>query len=109
PYWILNKMPRTDITKRLTGSAKAGIDITDWWNVNYTVGIDRYTSNTDRFSAPGSGISLIYIDGLLSENERTYEYISSNIMTNFSKKFGDFDMDLLLGSMSERTQIDYNG
>ncbi|WP_028296365.1 SusC/RagA family TonB-linked outer membrane protein [Olivibacter sitiensis] len=109
PYWVLNKMPRTDKTKRFTGNIKAGIDITDWWSVNYIVGLDRYTSNTNRFSSPGSGISLIYQNGLLSENDRTYEYLSSNIMTNFKKKVGDFDMNLLLGSMLENTNIDYNG
>lgn len=109
PYWVLNKMPRTDKTKRLTGSVKAGVDITDWWSVNYTLGLDRYTSNTNRLSSPGSGIDILYQNGLLSENDRTYEYLSSNIMTNFKKKFGDFDMNLLLGSMAENTDIDYNG
>jgi len=109
PYWILNKMPRTDKTTRFTGNVKAGIDITDWWSVNYILGLDRYTTNTSRLSSPGSGISLIYQNGLLSENDRTYEYLSSNIMTNFKKKVGDFDLNLMLGSMLENTHVDYNG
>ncbi|MFT3904036.1 MAG: SusC/RagA family TonB-linked outer membrane protein [Niabella sp.] len=109
PYWILNKMPRTDNTKRLTGSVKAGLDIADWWDVNYQISIDRYTQNTSRFSAPGSGISLIYQKGLLSENDMTYEYKSSNFMTNFKKKFGNFDMNLMLGTIAEWTDMDYNG
>lgn len=109
PYWVLNKMPITNKTKRFTGSLNAGVDITDWWSVSYTVGVDRYTTNTRRFAEPGSGISLIYQKGLLSENDRSFEYLSSNIMTNFQQKYGDFDLNLLLGSAAESTIVDYNG
>ncbi|GAB6123907.1 SusC/RagA family TonB-linked outer membrane protein [Dysgonomonas termitidis] len=109
PYWILNKMPRKDKTKRFTGSVNVGLDITDWWSVNATLGIDRYTTNASRFSAPGSGISLIYQKGLLSENDRTYEYSTTNVMTNFHKQFSDFDLNLLLGTTSEATSVIYNG
>ncbi|PRD50772.1 SusC/RagA family TonB-linked outer membrane protein [Sphingobacterium gobiense] len=109
PYWILNKMPRTDKVKRLTGSFKTSVDITDWWDVHWQVGIDRYTQNTTRFAAPGSGISLIYMKGMLAENDQTFEYKSSNLMTNFKKKFGDFDMNLMMGTMAELTDVEYNG
>lgn len=109
PYWILNKMPRKDKTKRLTGGIKGSVDVADWWTINYTFGIDRYTNNTTRFSEPGSGISLIYQKGLLSENDRDFEFISSNIMSNFKKKFGDFDMNLLVGTTMEKSDVNYNG
>ncbi|MDR3350344.1 MAG: SusC/RagA family TonB-linked outer membrane protein [Prevotellaceae bacterium] len=109
PYWILNKMPRTDKTKRLTANINIDLNITDWWSVNYVLGTDRYTTNTNRFSEPGSGISLVYQKGLLTENERTYEYLSSNFMTSFHKQFGDFDFNLLLGTAMEDRLINYNG
>lgn len=109
PYWILNKMPHTTNTKRMTGSFDVGLKITDWWNVNYTLGVDRYTTNTNRFAEPGSGISLTYQKGFLSENERTFEYLSSNIMSTFEKKISDFDLNLLIGSTAEATQVDYDG
>lgn len=109
PYWILNKMPHTSNTKRMTGNFDVGLKITDWWNVNYTLGVDRYTTNTTRFAEPGSGISLAYQKGFLSENDRTYEYLSSNLMTNFQQQVSDFDFNLLLGTTAEATQVDYNG
>lgn len=109
PYWIVNKMPRNDRTKRLTGSVKTSLDLAEWWDVNYTLGLDRYTQKTNRFSEPGSGIAQIYQRGLLSENDTEFQYLSSNIMTNFKKKFSDFDMNLLLGSMAEMTEVDYQG
>jgi TonB-linked SusC/RagA family outer membrane protein len=109
PYWILNKMPRIDKTNRLTANLRLDFDITNWWNVAYVVGIDRYDQHTSRFSAPESGISLEYQKGLLAENDRNYEYITSNLMTNFHKQISDFDLNLLLGTTSESTEIDYNG
>ena len=109
PYWISNKMTKTDKNQRFTGGIKASVDLTSWWDINYTLGFDRYTNTTDRFSAPGSGISLIYQRGLISENDRTFEYLSSNFMTNFKKKFGDFDLNLMLGTSAEQTRVDYNG
>ncbi|MDR0729046.1 MAG: SusC/RagA family TonB-linked outer membrane protein, partial [Prevotellaceae bacterium] len=110
PYWIVNKMPRTDKTNRLTANVKVDLDVTDWWSINYNVGTDRYTTNTRRFTEPGSGVSLAYsTSGLLSEGDRTYEYLSSNLMTNFHKTFGDFDFNLLLGTSAEATEVNYNG
>lgn len=109
PYWILNKMPHTNNTKRMTGSFDVNLEITDWWNLTYTLGLDRYTTITDRFAEPGSGIALMYQKGFLSENERTFEYLSSNIMSSFEKKISDFELNLLLGSTAEATQVDYNG
>jgi TonB-linked SusC/RagA family outer membrane protein len=109
PYWVLNKMPRKDKTNRLTANLNLNLDLTDWWSVNWVVGTDRYTSHTSRFSSPGSGISLVYQKGLLSEGDREYEYLTSNVMTNFHKKFNDFDFNLLLGTSSEATEVNYNG
>lgn len=109
PYWILNKMPKKDKTDRFTGSVKASVDLTDWWSVNYTVGLDRYTTKTNRFSEPGSGISMIYQKGLLSENDLTSNFLSSNLMTNLDKKFGDFDLGLLLGTSAEMSKTEYDG
>jgi TonB-linked SusC/RagA family outer membrane protein len=109
PYWILNKMPRTDRTNRLTGNLRLDLDVTNWWNIAYVVGIDRYDQHTTRFSAPESGISLAYQKGLLAENDRNYEYLTSNLMTNFHHQISDFDLNLLLGTTSESTDVDYNG
>jgi TonB-linked SusC/RagA family outer membrane protein len=109
PYWILNKMPREDKTNRLTANLRLDYDITSWWNIAYVAGIDRYDQHTTRFSSPQSGISLEYQKGLLAENDRNYEYLTSNLMTSLHHQISDFDLNLLLGTTSESTEIDYNG
>ena len=109
PYWILNKMPREDKTNRLTANFRVDLNITDWWSLTYIAGIDRYDQSTSRFTSPESGISLQYQKGYLAENERDFQYISSNLMTNFHKQFGDFDFNLLLGTAADAYDIKYNG
>ncbi|MDR2692151.1 MAG: SusC/RagA family TonB-linked outer membrane protein, partial [Dysgonamonadaceae bacterium] len=109
PYWILNKMPREDKTNRLTANVRLDFNITSWWNIAYVAGIDRYDQHTSRFSSPQSGISLEYQKGLLSENDRNYEYLTSNLMTTLHRQAGHFDLNLLLGTTAESTDINYNG
>ena len=45
----------------------------------------------------------IYQKGRLSKSNVAYEFITSNLMLNFKKSFGDFDFNLLLGHTAEAT------
>ena len=105
PYWIINRNPITEKTTRFTGTINAKLNIAEWFNIAYIAGTDRYTTNTKRIIGANGGVDLIYQKGMLSENDRTYEYLSSNFMMNFTKKFGDFDLNLLLGQSVEDTKI----
>jgi len=109
PYWILNKMPRTSKVNRFTGTFNAKLDITSWWDLTYTVGLDRYTDSGSRLTTAGSGVDFRYLNGLLSQNNSTYQYISSNLMTSFKKKVNDFDFNLMLGTMAESTSKQFDG
>ena len=109
PYWTLNKMPIKDNTDRLTAGLNLNLELADWWNVIYTLGTDTYTTKTRRFISPGSGVLLEWQKGYLVENRRDYNYLSSNLMTNFNKQVGDFDLNLMLGTTAERTHTEYNG
>ena len=109
PYWIVNKNKVNDKTTRFTGTINLKLDVCDWFNIAYTGGTDRYTTNTRRLLEPGSGVELLYQKGMLSEDDRTYEYFSSNLMMNFKKTFGDFDFNLLLGNTIEDTKSSSNG
>ena len=104
PYWIINKDKMTDQTKRMTGSLGGSFKITDWWDVSSRVGYDQYTTDTYGYIAPGSVVNETYQNGRLSKSDYTYTYMTSNIMSNFHKTFGDFDFNLLLGSTAESTK-----
>ncbi|MCL2727143.1 MAG: SusC/RagA family TonB-linked outer membrane protein [Bacteroidales bacterium] len=101
PYWIINKFKVSDKTARFTGALRASFVITDWWDVVASLGYDQYTTDGYQYVAPGSCVLEMYQDGRLSKNERRYTYLSTNIMTNFHKTFGDFDFNLLLASQTD--------
>ena len=109
PYWLINKNTMTDYTHRFTGNLNADFKITDWWNVTYRFGLDNYITGNYNMIAPGGEFSKAgYADGMLSENELKYQYLSSNLMSSFHKTVGDFDLGLLLGWMEEETKSERN-
>lgn len=105
PYWIINKNKMTDKTKRFTGSLSASFRLTDWWDISARAGYDQYITYAYSYVEPGSSVSAIYQGGQLSKSDRHYTYLSTNVMSNMHKTFGDFDLSLLLGTTAEDTEI----
>ncbi|MGV8962986.1 MAG: SusC/RagA family TonB-linked outer membrane protein [Candidatus Saccharimonadaceae bacterium] len=101
PYWTINKNKLGDDTERITGNLNTNVNVTDWWTVSYRVGTDSYTTRNSTLLSPGGAVQVLWQNGMLSESDYNYNYLSSNLMTNFNKKFGDFDFNLLLGHFSE--------
>ncbi|MDR1610284.1 MAG: SusC/RagA family TonB-linked outer membrane protein [Candidatus Symbiothrix sp.] len=108
PYWIINKNNMTDHTSRFTGNGAVDFKIADWWNVTYRTGIDSYTTGNHNLIAPGGELKSDLQNGLLSENILDYQFYSTNLMTNLNKKFGDYELGLLLGWSEEETKKEYN-
>ena len=104
PYWIINKDKMYDNTYRFTGALNANFDITDWWSITGRVGYDEYTTDGYTYIAPGSVVSPMYQNGRLSKSDYRYQYISTNVMSNMHKTFGDVELSLLLGTTAESTQ-----
>ena len=104
PYWIVNKDDMKDRTNRFTGSVNLNYNVFNWWNVTYRLGYDNYTTRDHTLIYPGSAIRETYQSGKLSENDINHEYLSSNLMMNFHKTFGDFDFNLLTGWSVEDTK-----
>ncbi|MDD3034405.1 MAG: SusC/RagA family TonB-linked outer membrane protein [Bacteroidales bacterium] len=108
PYWIINKNKMYDNTDRFTGSVSVKADIADWWFVQYRLGIDSYTQiNSNRIAANGA-IKQVWQNGMMSDNSMRFKYLSHNFISNMNKKFGDFDLNLLLGAATDDTQTDRN-
>ncbi|MDR1199421.1 MAG: SusC/RagA family TonB-linked outer membrane protein [Prevotellaceae bacterium] len=109
PYWIVNKNTMNDHTNRFTGNASADFKVADWFNVTYRFGLDNYTTGNYNMLAPGGEYSKSgYSDGMLSENELKHQYFSSNLMLNFNKQIGDFNLGMLLGWSEEETKRETN-
>ena len=104
PYWILNKNKMEDETERFTGAINASFKLTDWWDVTARVGIDRYQTSAYTYRAPGGAVDERYQQGYLAKSMSNYQYITTNVMSNMNKKFGDFDLNFLVGTTTEATK-----
>src|SRR5690242_18792806 len=101
PYWIINEDNLTSKTNRFTGGINANFNVTNWWDVTGRLGYDQYTTNDYTYIAPGSALIPLFQNGRLSKDMVNYAYITTTVMSNFHKSFGDFDTHLLLGTTSE--------
>ncbi|KAA6316194.1 hypothetical protein EZS27_033462, partial [termite gut metagenome] len=108
PYWIINKNKMNDMTERVTGNINAAFKITDWWDISYRAGIDSYNTSNYNLVYPEGAVKILWQNGMMSENETRYLYMSSNLMTSLNKTFGDFDFNLLLGTATEDTKTTVN-
>jgi TonB-linked outer membrane protein, SusC/RagA family/TonB-dependent outer membrane receptor, SusC/RagA subfamily, signature region len=108
PYWIINKNQLGDDTERLTGNVNVNVKIFDWWNVSYRVGADSYITRNSTLIAPGGAVQLLWQNGMMSESDYRYNYMSSNLMSNMEKRMGDFDLGFLVGYFAEQTKTTTN-
>ena len=108
PYWTINRNKLGDNTERITGNINANLPIFDWWSLSYRVGMDSYLTKNSTRIARGGAIKKIWQDGMLSESDLKFNYWSSNLMSNFNKKVGDFDLGALVGFFSEQTKTTNN-
>ncbi|NIG54033.1 SusC/RagA family TonB-linked outer membrane protein [Chitinophaga sp. Cy-1792] len=104
PYWLINKNPQADQTNRFLGSVYTSVKVTNWLDATYRLGLDNFTTNFRSLTSPGSSVKLAWQNGMLSESNKRYNFVSGNFMLNFHKQISDFDLSLLLGHNTE----DYN-
>lgn len=104
PYWIINEDNLTSQTKRITGGINGNFKIANWWDITGRVGYDQYSTNDYTYIAPGSAVVALYQNGRLSKNMIDYTYITTTVMSNFHKTFGNFDTHLMLGTTTEDTR-----
>ncbi|MGO3305334.1 MAG: SusC/RagA family TonB-linked outer membrane protein [Sphingobacterium sp.] len=109
PYWILNRNTLGDKTERFTGNINANVDLFDWWNVSYRLGTDSYLTQNSTIIGEQGAVKDIWQNGMMSESDVKFNYWSSNLMSNFNKKVGDFDFGALVGFFSEQTTTTTNG
>ena len=104
PYWIVNKNKMTDSNERITGAVTANYKFTDWLNLSYRMGVDSYVNDAYTYMAPEGNVAKTYQNGRLSKSTIKYNYLNTNLMLNFHKTWGDFDVAALVGTATENTE-----
>ena len=108
PYWIINKDKMYDNTDRFTGNVSIRADITKWWFISYRLGLDTYTQVNSNRIAPLGAIKQVWQNGMMSDNTMRFNYLSNNLISNWSFQTGDFDFNAMLGLATDDTNIDRN-
>lgn len=106
PYWIVNKNRIYDDINRFTGMFSIKADITKWWFLSYKLGLDQYTQRASNRLASGGVLKREWQNGMMSDNTMQFRYMAHDFMSNMSKQFGDFDLNLLIGSTIDETKTD---
>src|SRR5690606_22521280 len=105
PYWLIHKNPQTDKTDRILGNFYTNVNVTDWFDITYRLGVDNYTSQFNSVISPGSSVKLAWQEGMMSNTDKKYQYLNSNLMLNFKKQIQDWDLGLLVGTTAEDYKI----
>ena len=108
PYWLLDNYKMKDNTERITANFSIKADVTDWWWISYRMGVDSYTTENSNIIGEGAAVKALWQNGMMSENSLRYQYLSTNLMTNFNKQFGDFNVNLLLGTATDYSKSTAN-
>lgn len=109
PYWLVNRNPQKDKNNRIIGNIYTTIKITDWLSATYRLGVDNYLSQFTSLTSPGSSVKDAWQQGMLSETDRNYNYLNSNLMLNFDKTFNqDWNVNLTVGTTAEDTWLKAN-
>lgn len=108
PYWTIDRNILGDKTERITGNLNANVDVFDWWNLSYLVGVDSYLTKNSTIIGEQGAVKDIWQNGMMSESDYKFNYWSSNLMSNFNKRLGDFDLGALVGFFSEETKVTNN-
>ena len=108
PYWMLDNYKMKDNTERFTGNFSVKADIFDWWWLSYRMGIDSYTTENSNRIGEGAAVKALWQNGMLSENSLRYQYLSTNLISNMNKQFGDFNVNLMLGTSTDYTNSTTN-
>ncbi len=61
-------------------------------------GVGQYTQVDSKRIAAGSASAGVQ-KGMMSDNTRQYEYLTNSIISDMNKRFGDFDLGLMVGGM----------
>ena len=97
PYWSANKFSNNSLKNRFIGSSTIRYDITDWLYALGRAGLDQYTARITSIEPFGTAYIPL---GAMSENTYISKVVDADVMLGFSKSFGKFNSELIVGANS---------
>lgn len=98
PFFFAQNAYQTEKLNRFIGNFGLNYQINDWINADYRVGIDQYSDNRFRITAPSTLIGA-GTNGSIEEQQIGYQEINSNFLLNFRKQLApELNMTASLGN-----------
>ncbi|UYZ63432.1 SusC/RagA family TonB-linked outer membrane protein [Hymenobacter weizhouensis] len=102
PYWTAYNNPQTDRNNRFLGNVQLAYDPTAWLRISYNIGSDLYTDRFRSVRAVGTSQPNNQ-NGGISESTTLSRALTSNLLVQFTKQFGEnVGATLLLGNTVEQ-------
>ena len=106
PYWALKNNSYNEVTNRFFGNTGIGYQPFEWMRVNYRIGLDRFVTTGHEVISLGSGgqgrgypeFGVEPGGGQVDDYTYQRQEINSNLSISFTKDFGDFGLDVILGN-----------
>ncbi|HTI10826.1 MAG TPA: SusC/RagA family TonB-linked outer membrane protein [Puia sp.] len=95
PYWDLYNVYNNDKISRVIPVLTVTYKPTTWLSFTERVGADTYSEQTDYFEAPSNTLGTV---GTITQQSSNYRQINHDLIGEAHKRFGDFDVSLLVGN-----------
>jgi TonB-linked SusC/RagA family outer membrane protein len=95
PYWDLYNIYINDKVSRLIPVVTVTYKPLSWLTVTERGGADTYSEQPDYFEAPSTALATV---GTITQQSINYRQFNNDLIVDGRQKFGDFDIDVLLGN-----------
>ena len=103
PYWLINKQPKTDVTKRVIASMTVDYSITDHLKFQARGSYDYANKTFEQKYYAGGNSVLISETGRWSYKNYTDELIYTDGIFTYQNDFGKFSINGVLGASYQRS------
>lgn len=103
PYWIINREPREDRTKRIIASMDINYEITEKLSFSVRGNYDYADKTFDRQHSGSSNTTNVHPNGTWEYRDYTDELAYTDGILRYNDTFGDFSLDLVAGASYQKT------
>jgi TonB-linked SusC/RagA family outer membrane protein len=100
PYWDLNNIFTNDRISRIIPVLTIAYKPLSWLTVTERGGADTYTEQPDYNEAPSKVLGTV---GQVIQQSTNYRQFNNDLIAEGRKKFGDFDLSLVIGNNIQST------
>ncbi|MET4080856.1 TonB-linked SusC/RagA family outer membrane protein [Pedobacter sp. UYP30] len=98
PYWIVNRNNNQEKLSRILGTVSAKYLLTDWFNIQARLKIDRTSDTYEGQNFASSNTTIVGNKGSYTYNPSTVTQTYADVLANFNKKVEDFSLNVNLGA-----------